>query len=163
MYKITFLIWFSKPDPSAVLSVNSNSYFVLAQGQKPYSHPWLLSFIQSDRKSYWFCLKNKKINKNKSDHFIPLLYHPKPIYRQLSLGLLHSFFIVSLFPLLHLVVVVQSLSHVQLFATPWTAARQASLSFIISWSLLKLLSIESVMPFTHLVLCHPLLLLPSIF
>ena len=58
---------------------------------------------------------------------------------------------------------VQSLSHVQLFATPWTAARQASLSFTISQSLLKLMSIELVMPFNHLVLWCPLLLLPSIF
>ena len=48
-------------------------------------------------------------------------------------------------------------------ATPWTAAHQASLSFLISWSLLKLVSIESVMPSNHLILCHPLLLLPSIF
>ena len=47
--------------------------------------------------------------------------------------------------------------------TPWTAARQASLSFTISWSLLKLTSIKSVMPSNHLILCHPLLLLPSIF
>ena len=47
--------------------------------------------------------------------------------------------------------------------TPWTAARQASLSFTISWSLLKLMSIVSVMPFNHLILCHPLLFLPSIF
>ena len=61
------------------------------------------------------------------------------------------------------VAAVQSLSHVQLFATPWTAAHQASLSIIISWSLLKLMSIESVMPSNHLILCHPLLLLPSIF
>ena len=52
------------------------------------------------------------------------------------------------------VVVVQSLSHVQLFVTPWTAACQASLSFTISWSLLKLMSIESVMPSNHLILCH---------
>ena len=58
---------------------------------------------------------------------------------------------------------VQSLSCVQLFATPWTAARQASLSITNSWSLLKLMSIESVMPSNHPVLCHPLLLLPSIF
>ena len=57
----------------------------------------------------------------------------------------------------------QSLSHVRLFATPWTAARQASLSITNSQSLLKLMSIESVMPSNHLVLCHPLLLLPSIF
>ena len=60
-------------------------------------------------------------------------------------------------------VVVQSLSCVRHFATPWTAAHQASLSFTISSSLLKLMSIESVMPSNHLILCHPLLLLPSIF
>ena len=48
-------------------------------------------------------------------------------------------------------------------ATPWTAARQASLSFTITWSLLKLMSVESVMPPNHLVICHPFLLLPSIF
>ena len=48
-------------------------------------------------------------------------------------------------------------------ATPWSAACQASLSFTISWSLLKLMSVESVMPSSHLILCHPLLLLPSIF
>ena len=59
--------------------------------------------------------------------------------------------------------VVQSLSRVQLFATPWTAACQASLSFTISWSLLKFMSIESVMLFNHLILCHSLFLLPSIF
>ena len=61
------------------------------------------------------------------------------------------------------VVVVQLLSHVQLFATPWTAAHQASVSFTISWSLLKLTSIELVMPSNHLILHCPLLLLPSIF
>ena len=60
----------------------------------------------------------------------------------------------SLFP-----IVVQSLSCVRLFATPWIAAHQASLSFTISWSLLKLMS---MMPSNHLILCHPLLLLPSI-
>ena len=58
---------------------------------------------------------------------------------------------------------VQSLSRVRLFAPPWTAARQASLSFPVSWSLLKLLSTESVMPSNHLILCRRLLLLPSIF
>ena len=56
------------------------------------------------------------------------------------------------------------LSCVRLFVTPWTAAHQASLSIPVhSWSLLKLISIESVMPSSHLILCHPLLLLPSIF
>ena len=58
---------------------------------------------------------------------------------------------------------VQSFSRAQLFATPWTAACQASLSFAISQSLLKLMSIKSVMPSNHLILCHPLLLQPSIF
>ena len=58
---------------------------------------------------------------------------------------------------------VQSLSRVRLFATPWTAARQASLSITNSRSLPKLMSIESVTPSNHLVLCHPLLLLPSMF
>ena len=57
----------------------------------------------------------------------------------------------------------QSLNHVWLFVTPWTAARQASLSITKSHSLLKLMSIELVMPSNHLILCHPLLLLPSIF
>jgi len=60
-------------------------------------------------------------------------------------------------------VVVQSLSHDQLFTTQWTAAHQASLSFTISQNLLKLMSIESMMPSNYLVLCYPLLFLPSIF
>ena len=58
---------------------------------------------------------------------------------------------------------VQSLSRVWLFATPWTAARQASLSITNSWSSPRLTSIESVMPSSHLILCHPLLLPPWIF
>ena len=58
---------------------------------------------------------------------------------------------------------VQSLSRVQLFATPWTAAHQASLSITNSQSLLKVMSIESVMPSNHLIFCHPLLLPPSVF
>ena len=58
---------------------------------------------------------------------------------------------------------VQLLSHVQLFATPWTVACQASLSITNSQSLLKLMFLESVMPSNHLILCRPLLLLPSIF
>ena len=58
---------------------------------------------------------------------------------------------------------VQLLSRVWLFVTPWTAAYQASLSITNSWSLLKLMSIASVMPSNHLILCHPLLLQPSIF
>ena len=60
-------------------------------------------------------------------------------------------------------IIVQLLSCVSLFVTPWTAAHQASLSFIISQSLLKLMFIELVMPSNHLIFCHALLLLPSIF
>ena len=58
---------------------------------------------------------------------------------------------------------VRSLSHVWLFTTPWTAAHQASLSITNSWNLLKLISIRSLMPSNHLILCWPLLLPPSIF
>ena len=59
--------------------------------------------------------------------------------------------------------VVQSLSHIRLFVTSWTAAHQASWSFTISWRLLKLMYIELMMSSNHLILCHPFLLLPSIF
>ena len=61
------------------------------------------------------------------------------------------------------IVVVQSPSHVLLFVTPWTAACQASLSLTITWGLPKFMSIALVMPFSYLILCHTLLLLPSIF
>ena len=73
--------------------------------------------------------------------------------------------VLTSFPLLLWAVspIVQLFSHVPLFATLWTVARQASLSFTISWNLLKLMSIESVMPSSYLILCRPLLLLPSIF
>ena len=58
---------------------------------------------------------------------------------------------------------VHSLSHVQLFVTPWNAVRRASLSITVSWSLLKLISMESVMPSNCFILCCPLLLLPSVY
>ena len=64
---------------------------------------------------------------------------------------------------LHIFSSAQWLSHVRLFATPWTAACQASLSITNSWSLPKLMSIESMMPANHLILYHPNLLLPLIF
>ena len=65
--------------------------------------------------------------------------------------------------LIRAIVVVQSQSRVQLFVAPWTATLQASISFTISWCLLKLMSIEWVMPSNHLILCRPLLFLPSVF
>ena len=89
------------------------------------------------------------------------------------------FWFISLFPIsfhsspfllfegicqnINIFILVQSLSHVRIFAHPWTAARQASLSITKSWSLLRLMSIESVMTSNHLILCCPLLLLSSVF
>ena len=64
--------------------------------------------------------------------------------------------------ILHVISSVQSLSRIRFFAAPWTAARQASLSITSSESLLKLMSIESVMPSSHHILCYPFLFLPSI-
>ena len=77
----------------------------------------------------------------------------------------HQFFSTQpfLWPSCYICTSVQSLSHVQLFVTPWTAACQASLSITNSWRLLKLMSIELVMPSNHLILYRPLLLPPSIF
>ena len=74
-----------------------------------------------------------------------------------------EFFMLSMFYIIMDLSSVQSLSYVQLFATPWTTARQASLSVTNSQSLLKLMSIESEMPFNHLIHYHPLLFPPSIF
>ena len=70
---------------------------------------------------------------------------------------LHHVYVYMLLLMVHL------LSRVRIFATPWTAAPRASLSFTVSWSLPKLMSIESVMPSNHLILCHPFIFLPSIF
>ena len=79
-----------------------------------------------------------------------MIFHQAPLFSEEAL--LHAYVLLS----------VQLLSHVQLFVTPWTAAHQASLYITNSRSLLKLMSIELVMPSNHLILCHPLLLLPPI-
>ena len=88
-------------------------------------------------------------------------YYPYPLYFMVSYKLFSAIYLIWL-----IIVVqfssVQSISHVQLFATPWTTAHQAFLSITNSRSLPKLISIESVMPSNNLILCHPLLLLPSI-
>ena len=85
-------------------------------------------------------------------------------WQETSRGLCFTFWsYLLLTPLKQFFSSVQSLSHVRLFVTPWTAARQASLSITNSQSLFKLMSTESVMPSNHLILCRPLLLLPSIF
>ena len=78
------------------------------------------------------------------------------------ISLEYSFLVMYVFGFIHFSS-VQSLSHVQLFMVPWTTARQASLSITNSQSLLKLVSIESVMPSNHLILCRPLLIPPSVF
>ena len=84
--------------------------------------------------------------------------HGKPIFSSC-----HLFGKIRITPVPHQFNSVQSLSHVQLLATPWTAAHQAFLSITNSQSLLKLMSIMSVMRSNYLILCHPLLLPPSIF
>ena len=108
------------------------------------------------------------------------LVHSYSVLLQISLGpvflpttLLYAFLKIPCFIFLHCcspIILspyqfssVHSLSRVQLFATPWTPARQASLSITNSWNPPKLMSFESVMPSNHLILCRPFLLLPSIF
>ena len=116
-----------------------------------------------------------KLPKTKSHSSTPKLYSfhnsklllsvegtAKPLDDNVSVFLKWEAFNWCYYSFLTLFFVVQSPSHVQLFATPWTATRQAYLSFIIYQSLLKLMSIESMMPSNHLILCCPLLL-PSIF
>ena len=92
------------------------------------------------------------------------VYTLKPYYMLFPLSrTLSPVFIPALTLLTYILVVVQSLSHVQLFVTSWTEADQASLSFTISWSLFKSMSIELVMLANHLSFCWLLLLLPSVF
>ena len=83
--------------------------------------------------------------------------------RELAARISSMFLTFDLTDACFIVIVVRLLSHVRLFATPRTAAQQASLSITSFWSLLKLTFIESVMPSNHLILCHPLLPVPSIF
>ena len=90
-------------------------------------------------------------------HHLPYFIHSYSLWILLALTL-------SVTPLVQVtIVIVQSLSLARLFVTPWTAGCQASLAFTVSQSLLKCMSIELAMPSNHLILCHPLLLLPLIF
>ena len=107
---------------------------------------------------FLFCLFNHSfILSSNHSHHQGLIY----VYEILSVIIQYHFiyFVAQTVPAF--VGFVQLLSLVWLFATPWTAARQASLFFTVSWSLCKLMSIESVMPSTHLILCHPLFSCPQ--
>ena len=100
-----------------------------------------------------------------SSHSLDIVFHRSKVFNFNKVQLINIYFMGSILMAYlrsHSVQSVQSLSHVQLFATPWTVARQASLSITNSRSLLKLMSIELVMPSNHLILCL-LLLPPSIF
>ena len=106
----------------------------------------------------------KALKKWKINNQIQRIWKQKCMSKNLSVVSIGSFYLVQDVWLLirnYETFAVQSLSHVQLLATPWTAARQPSLSSTISWSLLKF--IELIMPSNHLILCCPLLFLPSIF
>jgi len=122
---------------------------------KNVGHPWMVVGHQ---------IIVAKINKNKTQELLHLSHNDILLYVVIADSkcrrnniIIMSLFIIPQFSS------VQSLSRVQLFATPWTAACQASLSITNSRSWLKLMSIKSVMPSNHLILCCPLLLLPSIF
>ena len=93
----------------------------------------------------------------------PVLFRCVLLHSQTFENSLVSIFVLISSLIKNMLLLFKSSVIVQLFATPWTATHQASLSFTISWSLLKLKSVELVMPSNHLFLCRPLLLLPSVF
>ena len=107
---------------------------------------WVFFLFSSTQNDFW-------MNKQKGNSYLQFKELMKRLYNIYSREFLPDYQFSS----------VQSLSCVRLFVIPWTAAHQASLSITNSRSLLKLMSIELVMPSNHLILCHPLLLLPSIF
>ena len=136
---------------------------VSTKHQQVYSCPLLLEHPSQSHSSKLLPSRVWKPCHTANSHWLSVLHmvmyvsmllsiHPHP---ELSINL----FSMSVSPFSS----VQLLSCVQLFATPWTTARQASLSVTNSWSPPKPMSIEFVMPSNHLILCHPLLLLPSIF
>ena len=108
------------------------------------------------------CLR-KSVLSGWSGPFVPLqafAMEQQPLF-EVRVNFLFCFHDIQ--AIIHVVVTVQSLNCVQLFVTPWTVARQAPLSCTISWRLLRFMSIESVMLSNHFILCHTLLLLPSVF
>ena len=132
------------------LHFSLTSEFIMFHWTKP--HPWeetsvhLWQALRESRQGTWGSLKGVKGTRPGN----------RPCWKRFTASALREVGGTRTF-------VVQSLSRVWLFATPWTAGRQASLSFAISWSLFRLMSIELVMPSNHLILCCSLLLLPSVF
>ena len=120
------------------------------------SHPLSSPFLPALNLSQHQCLFHWVSSSHQLAKVLEFQLQHQPFNEYSGLNIIREIQICSLFSS------VQSLSHVQLFATPWIAARQASLSITNSRSLLKLMSIESVMPSSHLILCRPLLLLPPI-
>ena len=118
------------------------------------------SNLNTTEVTWLYLSKHKNTSKHGLETLIKCLSLLKSTSAKHTPPYLHTLF--CLFLQLN-VAVVQSLSRIWLFVTPWTAAHQACLSFTISWSLLKPMSMESVMPSNHLILCHLLLLLPSVF
>ena len=124
-----------------------------------YTHSRILAYLQP---SLWKHPWNQQVELIIPSHVFPPLfillsfscYHNNDILLSLSYS---ELFISNMVSISRLLSSVQLLSHVQLFVTPWTVAHQASLSITNAWSLLKLISIKSVMPSNHLILCHPLL------
>ena len=144
------------------------SYFYISLVLRNHLLPGLCEswfrYVWSKRRDAW--LLNPQ---NRLPSFIHILSQFRTSFESFLQPMRHSP-ILMIFPTSCIIILalpvlftVQWLSHVHVFATPWTVVRQASLSFTISWSLLKLMSIELMMPSNHLILCHPLLLLPSIF
>ena len=159
-----------------ILYCNCFTYLGLLCLFHPCSHCNIWKKLQNPLhigQSIIFCGVNKRIFKISVYSFTvrkncQITWYPNWADRSLHCRKLHKKFNysknISWYPWTqNMFISVQSLGYVWLFATPWTAACQASLSIINSWSLLRLMSIDSVMPSNHLILCHPLLLLPSIF
>ena len=133
----------------ASLSITSSSILSLPPADHPHTHRYVFLIVEHHHFSLLFKFK----------FFHNALFSQMNLWMNFQL----CFFCVTGGTIASLFSSVQTLGRVQLFATPWTAAHQATLSITSSWSLLKLMSIESVMPSNHLILYHPLLLPHPIF
>ena len=155
-----------------MIQAKRHSFLMTFRKQQSNSVKPAPTFISNDSPQETFSLEARHCKNIYSNHLIRLLFHrAEAIKRECSKGpktqICSPNCMYDYYSFLFSVIIsvqfssVQLLSRVWLFATPWTAPRQASLSITNSRSLLKLMSIESVMPSSHLILCHPLLLLPQ--